>query len=103
VHRVDAPSTILSLDWKSTAARIAAPSSGIHTGFTHVNVRRLKEMINGREYLIEVSSIGADKWRAQIRRIPGGSSAMMPFYGSTPDEAAAHLSRWLTKVNRPRI
>jgi hypothetical protein len=59
-------------------------------------VHRFEEVINGREYLIEVSSVGRGKWRAQIARIPGGSAALMPFYGRTPDEAAQHLSRWLT-------
>ena len=72
----------------------------------NVHVQRLTETINGREYLIEVSSVGVDKWRAQIRRTPGGSCAMMPFYGTTPDEAAQQLSRWLAIVNgaaaRPR-
>ena len=67
-----------------------------------MNVQRLKETINGREYLIEVSNVGVGKWRAQIRRTPGGSCAMMPFYGSTPDEAASQLSRWLTIVNAPQ-
>ena len=67
-----------------------------------MNVHRLKETINGREYLIEVSNVGIDKWRAQIRRTPGGSCAMMPFYGSTPDEAAAHLSDCLAIVNGQR-
>jgi hypothetical protein len=61
-----------------------------------VNVQRLDTIINGRAYRIEVSSVGLDKWRAQIARVPGGSAATMPFYGSTPDEAAAHLSRWLS-------
>jgi hypothetical protein len=60
-----------------------------------VNVHRFEEVINGREYLIEVSSVGLGKWRAQIARLPGGSAALMPFYGKTPDEAAQHLSRWL--------
>lgn len=64
-----------------------------------MNVHRLKETINGREYLIEVSDVGSGKWRAQIRRTPGGCCAMMPFYGSTPDEAAAQLSRWLSISN----
>jgi hypothetical protein len=62
---------------------------------THVNVHRVRETINGREYLIEVSSVGSDKWRAQIARAPGGSAALMPFYGKTPGEAAGQLSHWL--------
>jgi hypothetical protein len=61
-----------------------------------VNVHRYDEIINGREYHIEVSSVGADKWRAQIKRTPGGSAALMPFYGKTPAEAAQHLSHWLS-------
>ena len=61
-----------------------------------MDVHRFQEIINGREYRIEVSSVGADKWRAQIARLPGGSAALMPFYGRTPDEAARQLSRWLS-------
>lgn len=68
-----------------------------------MNVHRFEETINGREYLIEVSSVGRNQWRAQIRRIPGGSGALMPFYGQTPDEAAGLLTRWLSIANgRPR-
>jgi hypothetical protein len=68
-----------------------------------VTVHRFAEQINGRDYLIEVSSVGRDKWRAQIKRTPGGSGALMPFYGKTPDEAAGLLTRWLTIANgRPR-
>lgn len=67
-----------------------------------MNVHRVKETINGREYLIEVSCVGGNKWRAQLRRTPGGSCAMMPFYGDTPDEAARHLTGWLAIVNRQR-
>lgn len=59
-------------------------------------VHRFPEIINGREYLIEVSSVGLGQWRAQIARKPGGSAALMPFYGKTPDEAARLLSRWLS-------
>ena len=58
-------------------------------------MHRFEEVINGREYHIEVSSVGLDKWRAQIARAPGGSASLMPFYGKTPDEAAGQLSRWL--------
>ena len=65
-----------------------------------VTVRRFEEIINGREYLIEVAEVGVDRWRAQIARVPGGSAALMPFYGSTPDEAAHQLSQWLIRAHR---
>ena len=59
-----------------------------------MTVQRFEETINGREYRIEVSAVG-NQWRAQIARAPGGSRAMMPFYGHTPAEAVQLLSRWL--------
>ena len=58
-------------------------------------MHRFEQIINGREYRIEVSCVGLGKWRAQIARLPGACTALMPFYGKTPDEAAGHLSRWL--------
>jgi len=61
-----------------------------------VTVQRFDETINGRAYRIEVSAVGVGKFRAQIARAPGGSRAMMPFYGRTPGEAVEHLSNWLT-------
>jgi tartrate dehydratase alpha subunit/fumarate hydratase class I-like protein len=60
-----------------------------------VTVQRFDQTINGREYRIEVSAVGSNKWRAEIARSGGGSRAMMPFYGRTPDEAVEHLSHWL--------
>jgi hypothetical protein len=60
----------------------------------NVSVHRFEEVVNGREYHIDVSLVGG-KWRAQIARRGGGSGALMPFYGATPDEAAQHLVRWL--------
>jgi len=71
-----------------------------------LTLHRFDEVINGREYRIEVSSVGPGKWRAQIARVPGGSAATMPFYGSTPDEAASQLSRWLALAHgrvRPQL
>ena len=60
-----------------------------------MTVQRFQETINGREYRIEVSAVGS-QFRAQIAKAPGGSRAMMPFYGHTPAEAVQLLSRWLT-------
>ena len=71
-----------------------------------VNVHRFEEVINGREFKIEVSAVAPDKWRAQIARVPGGSAATMPFYGKTPHEAAGQLSRWLSLAHgtsRPQL
>ena len=65
-----------------------------------VTVHRFEELINGREYLIEVSEVSADRWRAQIARLPGGSSALMPFYGTTPADAAQRLAAWLSRAHR---
>jgi hypothetical protein len=63
-----------------------------------VNIIRFHETINGRPYVIETLSVGQDRWRAQLARIPGGTTALMPFYGSTPDEAAQQLTAWLTRA-----
>jgi IS1 family transposase len=49
--------------------------------------------------LIEVAAVARDRWRAYIVRIPGVPTALMPFYGHTPDEAAGHLRRWLARAH----
>jgi hypothetical protein len=66
-----------------------------------VTVQRFDETINGRAYRIEVSAVDTHTFRAQLARPPGGSGAMMPFYGRTAVEAVEHLSHWLT-LNRAR-
>ncbi len=63
-------------------------------------VRRFHETINGRVYNIEASRVRDNRWRAQIARIPGMPTAMMPFYGKTADEAARLLCDWLARANR---
>lgn len=63
------------------------------------DARRIEESIAGHKYLIEVSAVSPDRWRAQIVRLPGVPTAMMPFYGRTPDEAARQLSQWLTRAH----
>ena len=62
-------------------------------------VHRFEELIAGRAYLIEVAAVAKDRWRAYIVRVPGVPTALMPFYGSTPDEAARLLSEWLTRAH----
>ena len=63
-----------------------------------MNIVRFQETINGRLYTIEVLPVDRDRWRAQIARVPGATTALMPFYGTTPDDAARQLSGWLTRV-----
>lgn len=58
-------------------------------------VHRFTETIGGRAYQIEVLPV-SNRWRAQLRRTPGVPTALMPFYGKTPDEAAEQLTKWLT-------
>lgn len=63
-------------------------------------VHRYEESIAGRDYLIEVCAVSKDRWRAYIVRIPGVPTALMPFYGRTPDEAARQLSAWLARAHQ---
>jgi len=85
---------MLHVDASSRFLSLACPARGAHNAASAVTVQRFDETINGREYRIEVSAVD-DRFRAQIARAPGGSRAMMPFYGRTPAEAVAHLSQWL--------
>ena len=62
-------------------------------------VHRFAESIAGRDYLIEVKAVAQDRWRAYIVRVPGVPTALMPFYGTTPAEAARLLSDWLTRAH----
>ncbi len=83
-----------------TSFRLFLRATPLELRLTPVNVLHFEETINGRAYLIEVSPVDHDRWRAQIVRTPGGPSALMPFYGMSPDEAANHLSAWLTRATR---
>jgi hypothetical protein len=64
-------------------------------------VHRFDKTIGGRAYQIEVTPV-RDRWRAQLRRLPGMPTAMMPFYGATPDAAACGLADWLALAHRRR-
>ena len=63
-------------------------------------IRRFVETIGGRVYHIEAARLHDTRWRAQLVRIPGMPTALMPFYGATPDEAAGHLREWLARAHR---
>jgi hypothetical protein len=64
-----------------------------------IAVHRFEESIAGKPYLIEVAPVAKDRWRAYIVRIPGVPTALMPFYGPTPDQAAGLLREWLTRAH----
>jgi len=68
-----------------------------------VITHHFEETINGHTYLIEVSEVDPQRWRAFLVRRPGGTTALMPFYGTTPDEAARQLSEWLMRAHRVSV
>src|SRR5262245_7155812 len=51
----------------------------------HIVRHRFERIIAGRCYQIEVAKVDDKRWRAQILRTPGVPTALMPFYGETPD------------------
>jgi len=92
------PSRSASLDsWRATGKIVRRSRSQQNPH--NVTVHRFEETIGGRAYLIEVMPV-SNRWRAQLLRSPGVPTAMMPFYGPTPDEAAKHLTAWLTLAHR---
>jgi len=62
-------------------------------------VHRYEQSIAGRPYLIEVVNVSKDRWRAYMVRVPGVPTALMPFYGETPNDAAHQLIEWLTRAH----
>ena len=64
-----------------------------------IAVHRFEEFIAGRQYQIEVAPVAQDRWRAYIVRMPGVPTALMPFYGATPGDAADQLCKWLTQAH----
>jgi hypothetical protein len=87
------------------AFRLIAPQRSVESslfprsGYPNVTVHRFEETIGGRAYHIEVTPV-SNRWRAQLRRGPGIPTAMMPFYGQTPDEAAQQLTQWLVLAHQ---
>jgi hypothetical protein len=64
-----------------------------------VIVHCFEETIGERAYEIEVTDAG-NRWRAQLRRLPGIPTAMMPFYGASPAEAAHRLADWMRRAHQ---
>jgi hypothetical protein len=79
---------------------MVARSFALRASITMQAVRRFQQNISGRVYHIEASMLGDDRWRAQLARLPGMPTAMMPFYGETADEAARQLFDWLARAHR---
>lgn len=69
----------------------------------HAVTHRFEQSIGGRLYQIEASLLAADRWRACIVRMPGVPTAMMPFYGATPDEAVEQLAAWLARAHQRAV
>jgi hypothetical protein len=67
-----------------------------------VIVHHFEETIGGHPYQIEVTPV-SNRWRAQLHRKPGMPTAMMPFYGQTPEEAARGLADWLSLAHRRQV
>jgi len=67
-----------------------------------VTVHRFQRTIGNQAYQIEVTPVN-NRWRAQIRRLPGMPTAVMPFYGATPDEAAHQLGQWLSLAHNQQV
>ena len=63
-----------------------------------VNPVVFNETIKGRPYVIEVHAVGRDRWRAGLAR-SSRTTALMPFYGTTPAAAAQQLAIWLSRAN----
>jgi hypothetical protein len=90
----------VSLVNAAATRRISATPGNHHpTRIVTAAVHRFEESIAGRAYLIEVAEVTNDRWRAYIVRVPGVPTALMPFYGATPAEAAGQLCQWLTRAH----
>jgi hypothetical protein len=63
-----------------------------------IPVHQFEQSIAGKTYLIEVAAVDTARWRASLVRKPGVPTALMPFYGPTPDAAAQSLCHWLTRA-----
>jgi hypothetical protein len=94
------PSYFVSLVSHASIRKISAALHKLFLTLPNDVRHRLERTIAGRPFVIEVTWVAEKRWRAHIVRIPGVPTAMMPFYGETPDEAATHLSDWLSRAHQ---
>ena len=47
--------------------------------------------------------VDEDRWRAYLASVPGGPTALMPFYGTTAEQAVRRLADWLTLAHQSPI
>ena len=87
-----------SRDVLAVAGGLWASSFG-NGNYMATATQRFEQEIGGRLYVIETSAVQVNRWRAQITRLPGMPSSLMPFYGATPADAASQLVRWLTRAH----
>ena len=97
---VDEPSRLASLDRATSPRKNARSFTSLRRQLVPTPVHRFDESIAGHPYSIEVALVSRDRWRANIVRLPGVPTALMPFYGRTPDEAARLLTDWLSRAHR---
>jgi hypothetical protein len=64
-----------------------------------MHAHAVKREVNGRIYRIEVGRAG-EQWRARVVNAHGGTTALMPFYGATAEDAAQALTKWLSRVHK---
>ena len=62
--------------------------------------QRFERAINDRRYVIEAALVDPDRWRAYLVGVTGGPTALMPFYGETPEQAVERLADWLAIAHR---
>jgi len=60
-----------------------------------VTAQRFEQTVNGCAYVIEAMLVDPGRWRAFLVSVPGGPTALMPFYGGTAEEAVRQLTEWL--------
>ena len=91
----------LRLTERHSALEFPGPlTAAYHIDVDIVTVHHFEETINGRRYAIEVTPALGDRWRAYLVRTTGGPTALMPFYGATPQEAVTSLVAWLSLAHR---